>query len=151
MNEVSYQFLKRIKSNQFEQLDFEMLEKIYNYYVVCSKSFQYDILIDRDQMNQFLLNLYQVFSINITKPEFETLTYDYIKLIVCDAKDGEVVDIKWCINHLWYYHFGNEDISEKCHDMIIFAQDKLFQGFGIKENVKQKTVRKIYTSYLINS
>ena len=70
---------------------------------------------------------------------------------MADALDGNIVNVEWFIEHIWYLCIGisNEIDKNKYKDCIPFIQSQLIKQFCIEEKIKEKISRKIYTRVLI--
>ena len=102
---------------------------------------------------QFIIlfnSIYSVLGHKINAADYVDICDNFIKLLIADQLDGEHIDIKWIINHIYYLCLGNVDqkIVSKYRDDIIFVQEKLIDEYDIRENFGEKVGRKIYTKYM---
>lgn len=151
MNEVSYNLLTKLmeKTGRKQELDKDILNGSYNFYKSRIENDQQS-LITKEELDKFLSIVHGVFSLNINNSEFEIVTKNYMEQITCDALSDNKVNTKWLIDKLWYYSIGNESISCKFRDSIVFAQNKLINEFNIKETRREQINRKIYTKTLLH-
>ncbi len=75
---------------------------------------------------------------------------DLNKIKIIEKGTRHFVDTNWCIKYIWYLCAGTDNTSQKYKDCISFIQQRLIKEFNIKETVKEKVKRKIYTSYMSN-
>ena len=147
MNALIYTLLN--KTNEYRILDDEFLNALYEYYLKSSKKFDFEVQIDQENFNTIFSTIYDILRFRISDEEFQIVIEHYLKLLVADARDGSIVDNKWCVDHLWYLCVGIKDRvnHENYNECIIFIQNKLIEKLNVQENLKEKVSRKIYTRY----
>lgn len=148
MNEIIYKLLS--KTNKKEPLNEDLLKKLYQEYDNGSKIFEYDKNISKDDFRRIFSTINDILRLRLNNEETKNAIYNYLYLLIADAKDGFNVDINWCIKYVWYLCTETDNTSQKYKDCISFIQQKLIKEFNIKETVKEKVKRKIYTSYMSN-
>lgn len=144
MNALIYTLLN--KTNEYRILDDEFLNALYEYYLKSSKKFDFEVQIDQENFNTIFSTIYDILRFRISDEEFQIVIEHYLKLLVADAHDNNVVDNIWAINHLWYLCISNDLPYEKYNDCIIFIQNKLLKELDIHETFSKKISRRIYVS-----
>lgn len=149
MNALIYNLLNKVHGQI--QIDDNCLQNLYQFYVNGSKKLNYEIHISKEEFNKIFIIIYDVLRFKINDNEFESVANHYLKLLMADAVDRNMVDYNWFINHIWYFCIGklNNDSCEKYKDCIMFIQERLIKEFNIDENIKEKIGRKIYTKFMI--
>lgn len=150
MNSVSFYFLNKL--NNPKDLDSKYLEDLYEYYEYGSQELHYDVNIEREEFQEVFRIIFSILQLKLSNEDFEIVANSYLKLLMADARDGNVVDIKWFIDHAWYLCVGaaKHVSTDNYKDCILFIQKSLIERFGIEENIKEKFKRKICTSVIIN-
>lgn len=147
MNSLTYKILKNEK-----EIDNEFLELLYLYYINGNEILKCDTHINKEDFKSIFIIIYNILNLKIKESELKKICSHYIKLIIADINDGNNVDLKWFINHIWYLCFNLKDeLNIKTYNYCIpFIQQKLIKHFKIKENIKEKINRKIYTKQMCN-
>ena len=148
MNQVIYYLLNKIHGTQ--TLDSKFQETLYKCYEYGSQVYNYNIEITKEDFQGVFSSIYDVLRFRIDDEDFRKLSEHYLELLIADARDGDFVDTKWLIDHVWYLYMGMQDEinTEKYRDCILFIQDKLTKKFNIEENLKEKIDRKLYTMFM---
>ncbi len=148
MNSIIYYILNR--KNNARELEQEYLDDLYQYYQYGSVKLNYAVKIEQEDFQDVIRIIFSVLSLKLSDEDFRVVIDHYIKLLMADARDGNNVDITWFINHAWYLCVGisSEVETKKYRVYITFIQQKLIQRFNIKEDIKEKVSRKIYTSFM---
>lgn len=142
------------KANK-EELDLEKLNDEFFEYLEKFKLYYPEPSFSKEEFFLLISSVYSVFKLKIDNGLFLERMDTYVKLLLADILDGRLVDIKWCIDKLFYFALArgqsievNEAVSKIKND-IIYIQDMLYKEFAIGESIKDKVGRKIYTNYMI--
>ncbi len=152
MNNIIYKLSSSFLTNKenLASLNNE-IPNLYNFYFEASQKLNYAINIKKDEFQTIFECLNNILSLRITEDEYYKISKHYLKLLLADAKDGNIVNAKWFIEHIWYLCIGTSDEIDttKYKDCIPFIQSQLFKQFNIAEKLNEKIKRKIYTRVLI--
>lgn len=149
MNRITYFFLNKLYD--CKTLNQKYIEYLYNYYEQESQLLHYSMDISKEDFEDIFKVIYDTLRLRIDEESFSKVCEHYLKLLISDAVDGNIVDTNWFIQHVWYLCVGisnTVDIKEY-NDCILFIQENLIKKFNIKESTKEKLSRKIYTKFLI--
>ncbi len=150
MNILSYYLLNRTSSN-LSTLNQDYVERLYQYYVNGGQALNYNININKENFIEIFNTIFDVLKLKIDNATYKIISEHYLNLLMVDANEGENVDIIYAINYLWYLGIGvSQDIDTKEYrDLIPIIQQQLIHKFQIKESIKEKVRRKIYTKSFI--
>lgn len=111
----------------------------------------YNININKENFIEIFNTIFDVLKLKIDNATYKIISEHYLNLLMVDANEGENVDIIYAINYLWYLGIGvSQDIDTKEYrDLIPIIQQQLIHKFQIKESIKEKVRRKIYTKSFI--
>ena len=149
MNNLEYKILN--KKLNLESSNQEEIDTLYNFYKRGSQILNYDINIKKNEFQSIFEWIYNVLLLRISKEECYIVSEHYLKLLMHDQIDGDWVDARWFIEHLWYLYVGiaNEVDGSKYKDCIPFLQTQLMKQFGIEESFSEKISRKLSVRMLI--
>ena len=156
MNKLQYKVMNSIyeKANK-EELDLEKLNDEFFEYLEKFKLYYPEPSFSKEEFFLLISSVYSIFKFKIDNGLFLERMDTYVKLLLADILDGRLVDIKWCIDKLFYFALArgnslevNEAVSKIKND-ISYIQDMLYKEFAIGESIKDKVGRKIYTNYMI--
>ncbi len=150
MNILSYYLLNRTSSN-LSTLNQDYVERLYQYYVNGGQVLNYNININKESFIEIFNTIFDVLKLKIDNATYKIISEHYLNNLMVDANDGENVDVIYAINYLWYLGIGvSQDIDIKEYrDLIPIIQQQLIHKFKIKESIKEKVRRKIYTKSFI--
>ena len=150
MNNLIYKLSTYIKSTKenLERLNQNGIEELYNLYQYGSQILKYDINITKEDFYSLFEYVNSVLILRVSEEDCYKIDEYFLKLLMCDAKDGITVDTLWFIQHIWYLYVISYD-TEDYKDCIPFIQSQLIKKFSIKENLGQKISRNIYTRILL--
>lgn len=148
MNTVIYSLLNKIESPK--NVDEAYLDDLYELYKFGSLKCGYEVFISEKEFKQFFKVIHNVLRFRISDSEFEIVTDYYLRLLMADAVEGYEVDVKWFIDHVWYFNVVKSDDvdTKKYNDCLLFVQGCLIKEFEISESIKEKVYRRIYTGYM---
>ena len=148
MNKLQYYLLQKHHGN--EQINEEYLEELYQYFKQGSEKLEYKIQISKEDFKKMFSIIYDVLILKLNHNQIAKLNDHYLKLIMYDALVEENVDVYWFIKHIWYLNIYEleEKFTFDYKDCISFIQEEMIKEFGIKENIKEKIDRKVYTFIL---
>ena len=153
MNNVIYKLSSRFLTDKekLEILNNNVIEYLYNFYQQKSQILKIDININRKEFQNIFECINNVLILKVSEDDCYEIEKHYLILLMADALDGNIVDVKWFIEHIWYLCVGitNDIDKNKYKDCIPFIQLQLIKQFSIEEKLKEKIVRKIYTRILI--
>lgn len=129
----------------------EYLLNMYKMYEEGSKLSQSNINITIEDFIKITREIYDVLLLILKEKEIEYSIESYIRLLMNDTIKGYNVDKDWFINHVWYLSFGEESYKyiNKYQGSILFIQNELIDEFKIKESIKDRLKRRIYTNFMI--
>lgn len=137
MNKASFYLLSR-KSN-IDDIDQRFLDDLYEFYEGTSQCFDCEINIDKEDFQEILRTIYNVLKVKASKKEINLAIDSYLKHLIYDSIDGQVVDTDWFIKHVWYLCYGDKnEFYKKYKSCINFIQHDLIEKFDVKENFKEK-------------
>jgi len=148
MNNLVYNLLS--KKYPKVKLDDKYLDDLYSFYQSYSDKSGYEIYISKEDFKKIFEIVYDVLRFKVTNEEFLIIGDHCTKLLIADAQEGEYVDSKWIIDHIWYLSVGLQnsiDINRYKY-CISFIQQKLVCEFNIEENLKEKFSRKVFTKFI---
>ena len=150
MNILSYYLLNRTSSN-LSTLNQDYVERLYQYYVNGGQVLNYNININKESFIEIFNTIFDVLKLKIDNATYKIISEHYLNNLMVYANDGENVDVIYAINYLWYLGIGvSQDIDIKEYrDLIPIIQQQLIHKFKIKESIKEKVRRKIYTKSFI--
>ena len=146
MNKLQYYLF--CKHHGKEVLEESYMEELYSYFMKLDSDLR-NITLSKNDFFDIITCIYDVLRFNLNDEEFHRVILRYIQLIMADIVDGNVVDVKWFINHVWYMSTNQVDGFDY-QDSILFIQNKLVKQFDIRESFKEKVYRKTSTAYLTN-
>lgn len=128
----------------------EQLTTIIDWFYNCSKYLNCDIYLDKEDLRIITNEIYQNLKLRINDSEYLLIIDHYLKLLMADVIDDNLVNTSWAIDHLWYITIGIQDKIDvkKYNDCIPSIQNKLLKTFDIPESLKHKLRRKIVINYL---
>ena len=150
MNNINFYLLNKLHGKQV--LSKEKQSALYDYFVSCSATLDVYVSISEDDFKKVFKIIYEVLSLYIDDHEFAEVSENYIKLLLADACDHEVVDLKHFIDHIFYLCVGMQDkeLVQVYKECVPFIQQRLIRIFNIEESLKDVAARKLYTRVMIN-
>jgi len=156
MNKLQYKVISSMYNKaEKEELDLEGLNnELFEYldgkFKFCCK----EISFSKEEFYLLISNVYNIFKLKLDNGLFLERMDTYVKLILADVLDGRLVDIKWCVDKLFYFALASGDSIDvkvavsKIKNDIIYIQDILYKEFSLNETVMDKVSRKVYTKYM---
>ena len=128
----------------------EQLTTIIDWFYNCNRILKCDIYLDREDLKIITNEIYQNLKLRINDSEYILIIEHYLKLLMADIIDDNLVNTSWAINHLWYLTVGLQEKIDvkKYNDCIPSIQNNLLKTFDIPESLKNKLSRKIIINYL---
>ena len=152
MNNAIYKLSSHFFNDKLnlETLNKMGIENLYNFYQQGSKILNYNIDINKDEFQNIFELINKVLILRVSFDDCYKIEKHYLKLLMADARDGNIVDVRWFIEHAWYLCVGisSEIDTNKYKDCILFIQSQLIKQFCIKEKTSERISRKIYTRFL---
>ena len=123
----------------------EQLITIINWFYNCNRVLNYRIYLSKEDLEIILNEIYQNLKLRINDNEYILIIDHYLKLLMADIIDDNLVTPSWAINHLWYLTVGIQDKIDvkKYNDCIQNIQNKLLKTLDIPETIKKKLCRKV--------
>ena len=157
MNGLQYKIMNSMyqKSGKVE-LDLERLnDEFFEYLDKFSKYFT-GPNFSKDEFLIVIMGVYNVLKLKIDDDMFLERLDTYVRLLLADVIDRHYVDVKWCVDKLFYFVLakGNSlevnKVTGKIKNDILYIQNMLYKEFSIKEYPYDRFSRKIYTRYMTN-
>lgn len=121
------------------------LDSLFLYYSDGSDFFGYTISISKCEFERIFLVIYDVLSDHIGVDLAKVILQMFVSLLVSDARDVEIVDSNWIINHIWYLNTFvlDENSLSQYNSAVAVVRQRLVD---IEVNEPQKTFFKKYRS-----
>lgn len=121
------------------------LDSLFLCYSDGSDFFGYTISISKCDFERIFLVIYDVLSDYIGVDLAKVILQKFVSLLVSDARDGEIVDSNWIINHIWYLNTFvlDENSLSQYNSAVAVVRQRLVD---IEVNEPQKTFFKKYRS-----
>ena len=128
----------------------EQLTTIIDWFYNTGKTLNYNIYLAKEDLTLITEEIYQNLKLRINDSEYLLIIDHYLKLLMADIIDDNLVNTSWAINHLWYLPVGLQEKIDvkKYNDCIPSIQNNLLKTFDIPESLKNKLSRKIIINYL---
>ena len=140
-----------VNNNDAEQIKEQFLNDLYLQYERESELLHFKLEINQEEFQEMFNIIYKTLSLKINEKEIKLVCTHYLRLLFADAKQGEIVDKNWAIEHIWYLYVGilKKELTNKYKDSILLIQESLVETFLISENTPQKFIRKIRTKNML--